>query len=489
MPPDRTSGVGVGAGKKKPHHSAQTKETFLYALRLIKDLDLPVSQRALARHAGIPESTARRFISESERAEEAAAAGEPHMGPPVENRGRRALLSPDEVERIERLLYEGGHEVRKLPFDELPPLVGIDFKGHKRTMARLVGQKDWRRCIAPGCERGWTHKDYAEARYTASKEALAARSTPESWRDVRWADEAHFTFGGEGGDKMTRREGEQECPDCLVKQAAATAAASGDSEGGSSNTRGKKQPARLHCWAAVGHDFKSDLVWYTSVGSISQAITQNAYMDDVLTKTVKRWIRKGDKFVLEEDIARKHVLNQSVVKQWAEVYKLKCHASSTRSPDLSPIEDVWRAVREHLKTHIVWDEETLREAAKEAWEAVSQERINEWVASMPQRHRDVMNAGGYLKCDDPNRPPVQIPPIQPKRVRNRHSEPQRTQPGMPSSAVGNATSGMPVVATMPVPNNMHHHQALPMPGVYHQLDHQHHQHPLHQLYTSTHFMQ
>ncbi|KXJ91857.1 hypothetical protein Micbo1qcDRAFT_161891, partial [Microdochium bolleyi] len=69
MPPDRAT--GPGAGRKKPHHTAQTKDTFLYALRLIKDLDLPVSQRALARHAGIPESTARRFISEAERAEAA----------------------------------------------------------------------------------------------------------------------------------------------------------------------------------------------------------------------------------------------------------------------------------------------------------------------------------------------------------------------------------------------------------------------------------
>ncbi|KXJ91855.1 hypothetical protein Micbo1qcDRAFT_161889 [Microdochium bolleyi] len=217
-------------------------------------------------------------------------------------------------------------------------------------------------------------------------------------------------------------------------------------------------------------------------------------MDDVLTKTVKRWIRRGDKFFLEEDVARKHVLNQSVVKQWAEVYKLKCHASSTRSPDLSPIEDVWNAMREHMKTNIIWDEETLKESAKEAWEAVSQERINEWAASMPQRHREVMEAGGYLKCDDPNCPPVQIPPVQPKRVRNRQSEPSsqrnQQQAGMSSAAgVGHATAVMPVLATMPASNNMHHHQALPMPGVYHhQLD-QHHQHPLHQLYTSTHFMQ
>ncbi|KXJ91856.1 hypothetical protein Micbo1qcDRAFT_161890, partial [Microdochium bolleyi] len=89
-------------------------------------------------------------------------------------------------------------------------------------MARIIGQKDWRRCIVEGCGRGWTQKDYAEARYTASKEALAARPTPESWRDVRWADEAHFALGAEGDDKMIRREGEQECPDCLVKQQSST---------------------------------------------------------------------------------------------------------------------------------------------------------------------------------------------------------------------------------------------------------------------------
>lgn len=469
MPPERPKGL------KKPHHTAQTKDTFLYALSLIRDLDLPVSQRALARHAGIPESTARRFISEAERETKVD-----RDGPPVENRGRKALLSTEDCERIERLMYEGGHDVRRLPYEDLPKLAGIDtFTGHKRTIARLVGQKEWRKCTI--CDRGWTQKDYAEARYVASKDALTARPTAESWRDVRFAEEAHFMFGGEGADKMLLREGLQECPDCLEANAATV-----DAEA----MRGKKQGPRLHAWAAVGHDFKSELVWYKHVGALSQAVTQNAYIDDILTKNVKKWIRRGDKFVLEEDVARKHVLNQAVVKQWAEVYKLKVTASSTRNPDLSPIEEAWAEARSYLKEHIVWDEKALKEAVTESWEKVTQSRINEWVASMPQRHRETMEAGGYIKCHDPNRPVMQIPPpslTTPKR-------PTQTAHGGSSGSNDNNTNtstnnnmishSMPAVSTVPAPQ-MHQHQQLPMPNVYPQLDHHH---PLHQLYSSSGFL-
>jgi len=464
MPPERPKGL------KKPHHTAQTKDTFLYALSLIKDLDLPVSQRALARHAGIPESTARRFISEAER--EAKADRE---GPPIENRGRKALLSPEDCERIERLMYDGGHDARSAPYDELPKLACIEtFNGHKRTIARLVGQKEWRKCTV--CDRGWTQKDYAEARYLASKDALTARPTAEAWRDVRFAEEAHFMFGGEGTNKILHRDGSKECPDCLEANAATE-----DAEA----IRGKKQGPRLHAWAAVGHDFKSELVWYKHVGALSQAVTQNAYIDDILTKNVKKWIRRGDKFVLEEDVARKHLLNQAVVKQWAEVYKLKVTASSTRNPDLSPIEEAWAETREHLKEHIVWDEATLKEAVTESWEKVTQSRINEWVASMPSRHRETMDAGGYIKCHDPHRPVIQIPPpslATPKRSSQAAHGSNESNHTNSSDTMVSQT--MPAVSTVPAPQ-MHQHQQLPMPNVYHQLDHQH---PLHQLYTSSGFM-
>lgn len=62
---------------------------------------------------------------------------------------------------------------------------------------------------------------------------------------------------------------------------------------------------RLHTWAAVGHEFKSDLVYY-DYGNSNGSMTLRCYYNDILEPVVKPWIldvRRGriNPFILEED--------------------------------------------------------------------------------------------------------------------------------------------------------------------------------------------
>ena len=57
-----------------------------------------------------------------------------------------------------------------------------------------------------------------------------------------------------------------------------------------------------------------------------------------------------------------------------------------RSPDLSPIENIWGTEKAYMRKFTHWTKEETEELAAEAWnERISQEEINCLINSMPQR--------------------------------------------------------------------------------------------------------
>ena len=67
-----------------------------------------------------------------------------------------------------------------------------------------------------------------------------------------------------------------------------------------------------------------------------------------------------------------------------------------KSPDLSPIENTWVALDDWVEKH-AWLINTTDEIfglAKEAWDNLNQDVIDEWVRSARQRYKDCVNNGG-----------------------------------------------------------------------------------------------
>lgn len=106
-----------------------------------------------------------------------------------ETRGRPRKLSEDDVNKIEKLLWEGGFDARSIGWADLPAAAGcvVDVSG--RTVRRMLHQKDWRKCVA--CDKGWVSEERMEARKEFCREALRKRPNKEDWRDVLFTDEFH----------------------------------------------------------------------------------------------------------------------------------------------------------------------------------------------------------------------------------------------------------------------------------------------------------
>lgn len=72
------------------------------------------------------------------------------------------------------------------------------------------------------------------------------------------------------------------------------------------------------------------------------------------------------------------------------------------SPDLNPIEAVWDIMKDWIQENYGDQEklsyDTLRQAVKEAWDAVTPEHLDELINSIPYRYQAVIDADGrYTK--------------------------------------------------------------------------------------------
>jgi len=184
-----------------------------------------------------------------------------------------------------------------------------------------MGTLDYQKCIA--CEKGFVSPAHAKSRMEAAKPSLSHDLLPENWRDIRWSDESHFGVFHEEKIQIIRKPGERYCPDC-------THHAEEPSKG--------KEVVRDHVWAAVGWDFESPLHFYS--------VPKNTHGKMSLT------VYRG---ILEEDGDSGHgggnCTASNMVRKWKEEHHLKPYFNTPGSPDLSPIENRWRAVKQFVRAH------------------------------------------------------------------------------------------------------------------------------------------
>jgi hypothetical protein len=104
----------------------------------------------------------------------------------------------------------------------------------------------------------------------------------------------------------------------------------------------------------------------------------------------------------QQDNAKIHVSNMA--KRWFERYGIWVIDWPAHSPDMNPIEHVWKALkailhRQHPEIHLLKDNRedicTLKGWIKEAWEAVPQDLIDRLILSVPNRLQALRKAKGW----------------------------------------------------------------------------------------------
>ena len=223
---------------------------------------------------------------------------------------------------------------------------------------------------------------------------LAKYPEPKDWYKIRFLDEVHFSFGPQERLYVLRKPGERNCPDCIQELEQPK------------NKKRAKDPEnepeldlsyKLHCWAAVGYNFKSKLYFYNA-GNSNGKMNHKTYKDAILEPIVGDQLRKGHDFVLEEDGDSGHGFGKGTnsVKKWKEDKGLNFYQNCAGSPDFAIIENSWQVPKQHVRQHSHFDIITLKELALEGWDKLKQETINKWVEEMPQRLQDCIIAKGKM---------------------------------------------------------------------------------------------
>lgn len=293
-----------------------------------------------------------------------------------ETRGRKKLLTDEDLDKIERLLWSEGFEARRLTYPQLLPAAGIDKEVHSQTIQRALGTRQWRKCIA--CPRSFVSQRHAKQRVEFARKSLEERPTKEDYRDIAYSDEWHVACGDDRQVNILRKPGERYCPDCLYERP--------------DPRKLDEEKFNAHFWGAVGYNFKSDLHEYRISTNNNGKMSANYYRDHILKKIVMQWPDQGINRILEEDCDSAH----RSVHDWKINQGIKFYYNAAGSPDLSPIENVWRIPAMAIESLPYNNRQDLIADVKEAWDNIDQQTINNFIDSMPARFKAVLELEGKM---------------------------------------------------------------------------------------------
>ena len=132
-----------------------------------------------------------------------------------------------------------------------------------------MGTMEFHKCIA--CKKGWVNEKTRKRLVEWASVMLAKYPEPENWNRIRFSDEVHFGWGPQDKLNIIRKPGQRYCQDCIQE----------------SDEPDEKDKKRHHCWAAAGHNFKSDIYFYNVAGNTNGKMSQRVYIDSILEPIVK----------------------------------------------------------------------------------------------------------------------------------------------------------------------------------------------------------
>jgi hypothetical protein len=89
------------------------------------------------------------------------------------------------------------------------------------------------------------------------------------------------------------------------------------------------------------------------------------------------------------------VHRDNVAKDWQENHDLEKIEWPAQSPDLNPIDNVWKLLKDAVqKRRRPKNQEDMWLVVESEWKAISQSKLEALVATMPQRIKDVIVVDG-----------------------------------------------------------------------------------------------
>ncbi|GFT56021.1 transposable element Tcb1 transposase [Trichonephila clavipes] len=141
-------------------------------------------------------------------------------------------------------------------------------------------------------------------------------------------------------------------------------------------------------WGSIGYHSRTPLV------RIAGTLISQRYISEVLEPVVFPYLQGLAIAIFQQENARPHVAR--IVQRFFIKHQIELLPWLARSPDLSPIENMWSMVPQRLTqiTPLAATPDQPWQHVEAAWSAVPQEHIQSIFESMPRRVAAVISSNG-----------------------------------------------------------------------------------------------
>lgn len=189
------------------------------------------------------------------------------------------------------------------------------------------------------------------------------------WKTVLWSDESRFEvlFGNLGRHVIRTKE---------------------DSDNPSCYQRSVQKPASLMVWGCMNACGMGSLhIWKGTINAerYIQVLEQHMLPS-------KRRLSHGRPCIFQQDNARPH--SASITTSWMRGRRIRVLPWPANSPDLSPIENIWRIIKRKVRQRRPKTIEHLEACIRQEWENIPISTLEKLVSSMPRRLMSVVRRRG-----------------------------------------------------------------------------------------------
>lgn len=239
-----------------------------------------------------------------------------------------------------------------------------------RTVRHILQKNGLHGCVA-------RKKPYLTSEHKKQRRDFAQRfvtSSTSFFRQIIWSDETKVNlFGSDGRRYVRRRLGEG----LLEKNLTPTVKYGGGS---------------IMLWGCMSAAGVGELV---EIEGTLNAAKYEQILEEKMLPSARRLVGRG--FLFQQDNDSKHTAKSTQAYLKGRRIKLLGPWPS-RSPDLSPIENCWRKLKDAVRDRKPRDKAELRAICIEEWNKISPDYCTKLVDSMPKRLAAVIAAkGGHTK--------------------------------------------------------------------------------------------
>lgn len=120
-------------------------------------------------------------------------------------------------------------------------------------------------------------------------------------------------------------------------------------------------------------------------------------LEEVLEPSIVKFYEwESEQYFFQQDNAPCH--KSQAVMRWFKENKVPLLEWPPQSPDLSPIENLWRILKENIRRHKVSSKTDLKKIILQEWQLILPDICKKLISTMPKRVKAVIKAkGGAIK--------------------------------------------------------------------------------------------